>query len=308
MFKYLMGFNFPTPLFEEDGGADGGAGSDTTLTPEEEEFLRSLSGPETDNDDDPDDDGEPDDDDDDPDVESDDSNTVEEEPGGEVDDSDGNADDDTNDDGEPEDKSNNAFAKQRIQLRELNKQKAEYERVLAGFSEAFGIPADTSMEEQIQALQGSITRFQAQQNNIPVELMEKLNTLEMQNQSYIAQDLDYHNRKEADKLKDSFGLTDDEIEAFKDEMLQLPTGDANWNQGKIDWSLAYKDLHLDDIIARKVEAALNKETKRKQKVENQSNNPGGTQSKPSDKDIKDEDKKWKSVSDFEDFLEKELGS
>ena len=185
-------------------------------------------------------------------------------------------------------KSANAFAQMRIE----NK---KYQTMLNNIAGVLGVKS-SKPEEVFQALQDKVTSAQAQQQGISPEVMQRLAMLEQQNSEYALQEA----RKNAyigfQKVKDTFGLDNNALNAFADEL--VATG-LNPFEQQVDVLTEYKIRNYDKLIKEAEERGARMEAERSAKASSKSSAPDAKRGS----DVND-DVKISSISDLNSWFEK----
>lgn len=174
-------------------------------------------------------------------------------------------------------KLNEAFARMRVQ-------NTQYEKTLKGVASMLGLEMKDNPDDLLQALQEKIVDDQAKKQNVPPELLKRLDELEQ----------DKHNRELNDirtqaflgfqKVKDRFGLDDDTLQEFATE-LQLDG--INPFITPVDLESAYIRKHFDDIVTAAKEEGIKEEQARAAKASANSSTPSTKQGVQSNTDSSD---------------------
>jgi len=167
----------------------------------------------------------------------------------------------------PEDKKkakqNYAFAQQRQQI------KAQ-EQFIKKLGKLIGM--DSAKPEEIQdKVQELILQKQSKEQNIPVEILQRLEAAE----AIVAENQAIRRQTEVKdaiaELAEKHDLGDDEITEFTQYLID---NDKNpLEHPEIDIAAEYLKLHYDDMIQAAVKEALSKENERKKKVDENSTSP-----------------------------------
>lgn len=170
-----------------------------------------------------------------------------------------------------EPKSNKAFAEMRVQ----NKKQQEMLNKISG---VLGFDASKMSPEDLEnTLNGVLTQAQAQQQNIPEEVLARLNNLEVINQKYVQEHLHANARNGLVLLRDKYGATQEQLETF---VTDLTDDGMNPLENQIDFETEYIKRNFNNIVESKVQAALQTETERSTKAKAHASTPdtkkGGT--------------------------------
>lgn len=176
------------------------------------------------------------------------------------------------------DKQNQAFA----ELRRKAQENEKYAALVQKMAEQAG----TSPDEIIQRFEQRALELEAQNQGVPVEVMQRLKTLETENQTVkeaaVAERLD----KQIQNTIKEYGATEDEIKATFEEMFR--SGVDPRTNPNADFEKFYKAAHLDKILEKKVNEAKQTSLSQKKKRQTQAAIPNGTgTSQPGTSDIDD---------------------
>lgn len=156
-----------------------------------------------------------------------------------------------------------------IHMRQQNKRQAD---MLKGVASLLGLehlnPADEG--QLMTALQEKITANQAQQQNVPVEVLTRLQTLEAQNQQYEAAQRERDMTVGFQRVKDAFKLDQTALNQFAADLVN--SGKNPMTQ-QIDMVREYKLLHMDELVEQARRDAVAAEQARAAKASNQSTTP-----------------------------------
>ena len=156
-----------------------------------------------------------------------------------------------------------------IHMRQQNKRQAD---MLKGVASLLGLehlnPADEG--QLMTALQEKITANQAQPQNVPVEVLTRLQTLEAQNQQYEAAQRERDMTVGFQRVKDTFKLDQAALNQFAADLVN--SGKNPMTQ-QIDMVREYKLLHMDELVEQARRDAVAAEQARAAKASNQSTTP-----------------------------------
>jgi hypothetical protein len=273
------------PYLDEDGG--GGSGGEG-LSAEQEEFLESLGiGTGSDEDDDDDDDGSDDDGDED-----------EDEPGDDDDEGEGDdGEEDDSDDSSPppktpktkDSKQSEAFARMRIE-------NAQLKRTLDSIAKGLGLPDNLPTEQKTAKIAEVIQTAQSKQTGVPLEIIQRLEALEQENNSFKSKDVELYNTETFATIKTKFGVDDNDIEQFKKDLAE---NNFDYEHSKQPLESIFMTFYFDSLVERRMKADEAKEEKRKEKAEKHSTSPSDGKGKSNDVG---KDNKIDSVSALDDLL------
>ena len=159
------------------------------------------------------------------------------------------------------------FAAMRIQ----NKQYAE---TIKGVAALLGIEGNADPTALMDTLQAKILENQAKQQNVPVELLQRLQTLEQQNNQFTAQQRQRNIEIGFETVKTTYKLEPPQMQKFAEDL--IANGMNPFTQD-IDLSKAYRDLHFDEIVAAKIQEAVAAEQVRAANAAANGSNPGNQQ-------------------------------
>lgn len=164
-----------------------------------------------------------------------------------------------------QEKQSKAFAQMRVQLGQQSK-------LINGIAQLLGIPANTPPQELYNGLQQRLIEAQAKQQNVPPQLLSRLNYLEDMTQNYARQNLEQQAYKGFADVKAQFKLTDEQVNAFADE---LTAQGINPFIAPVDLVTQYKLKHFDELIKNAREEGIQSEVSRAAKATQNSTTPDG---------------------------------
>ena len=181
-------------------------------------------------------------------------------------------------------------------LRVRNKQ---YEETLKGVATLLGIDGNADGTVLMDTLQAKILENQAKQQNVPVELLQRLQTQEQQLAQFTAQQRQRNIETGFASIKETYKLDAAQMSKFADDLI---ASGLNPFVQDIDLNMAYRNMHFDEIVAAKAqEAVLAEQTRAAAAVVNGSN-PGNQQGSQQQGDIT----KVNSVRDLETYFNQQL--
>lgn len=187
-------------------------------------------------------------------------------------------------------KANEAFAA----LRARNKAQ---ERLLQRFGKVFGFDTKDDPDQIMDKINAVLTEKEAKDQNIPVEVLNRLQELET-----IVKEKESNDRQAQvqDSLMDvasEFELDGDQLRQFTKHLIDK---DLNPLEKDVDLKAEYLKLHWKDMLDSAKNNAIEEENERKKKAEN--NSASAAPAKKSD-DSGGSDKKITTVKDLDAFLE-----
>lgn len=184
---------------------------------------------------------------------------------------------------------NYAFGQMRT---ELNANKA----LLAKLATAAGIQY-TDENDLIAKLNDSALEQLAAKQNVPVDLLKRMETLEKNNAAYAMEQRKTEAMLSFQKLQTAYGLTNDELLAFAQE---LDTKGLNPFTSDVNIDATYRDLHFDEIVNKRVTAAVQEALKKSSVADTHSSTPNRSNGKG---DSNGDGKKITTVSQLSDLLD-----
>lgn len=182
---------------------------------------------------------------------------------------------------------NHAFAEQRLQIKKQND-------FIKNIGKLIGFDEKATLEEIQEKVKDVLLEKEAKENNIPVDLMRRLERAESLIQENDQIKLEKKVTEAFTDLIEEHNLSQDDVNAFTNYLIdngKNPMLDPN-----VDMKAEYLKLHYKDMVQAAVDAALAKESNRKKKVDEQASS--GVGSSPSDK----EEAKISSVKDLDEVF------
>ena len=167
------------------------------------------------------------------------------------------------------------FAAMRIQNKQMNE-------TLKGVATLLGIEGAVESDALMNALQAKILENQAKTQNVPVELLQRLQTLEQQNNQFTAQQRQRNIEIGFENVKNTFKLEPAQVNKFAEDLI---ANGLNPFVQDVDMVKAYRDIHFDEIVAAKVQEAVVAEQARAAAAANNGSNPGNQQGSQQQGDI-----------------------
>ena len=171
-------------------------------------------------------------------------------------------------------KANHAFAQMRTQL-------SAYENLLGKVAQATGIEY-ADMDDLADKLNDNALGKLAKQQNIPVELMQKLNQLEQDSNNWKMAQLKESAYIGFQNLMTEFELTQEELNNFA---VELDEARMNPFEQPVDIKSEYISRHYNDVLQRQVQKEVQAALKKSQVADEHSSTPNtkaGISSAPAD--------------------------
>lgn len=164
----------------------------------------------------------------------------------------------------PDNKAAAAFAQMRLQ----NK---KYESLFKGLAGVLGAEATDDPDKLMDALNEKLIEAQAKQQNLPPEVLQRLQKLEQENQMYTADQLKQTAYLGFQKVKDQFGLDDKALSQFADTLV---ADGVNPFEQPVDLITEYKVRNFETLMQQAIEKGVQQEMERAAKANAHSTNPG----------------------------------
>lgn len=159
-----------------------------------------------------------------------------------------------------QDKDANAFAEMRVQ----NKAMAD---MLKKIADATGIQY-TDQNDMLAKLNSDALTKLAEKQGVPVEILQRMETLERNSQLYLQQQTEARLRVGFANIKQEYNLSDDEMMAFAKQL-----DDANVDLSKIDLKAEYQNRNFEAIVQKRIDAAVAAALSKDQQAQAQSTQP-----------------------------------
>lgn len=190
-------------------------------------------------------------------------------------------------------KANKAFAEQRIQNK-ITMQALEKILTKAGLDPALA----RNPQAVLQMFDEADVAEQAQQMNVPAQLLSRINALENQNKAQTEQRLYNAAVTGFQGVKDKYNLTDAELNNFA---TQLQEAGINPFAREIDFDREYRINNLDKIIENERKAAIKDALAKQTKATQHSTVPSRATGKPAEVD---DGEKINTMAQFDMLLSK----
>ena len=185
---------------------------------------------------------------------------------------------------------NQAFARMRTENN-------QYKNMLTKLGESIGIKGG-NLESTMQALQTALLQRQSEQQNIPLETLQRIENLERQNAVYQQDQLKQQALLGFENLKKEMNLKDEELREFA---TSLSENGIDPFTTKVDLVREYKLLNFDKLIAKAREEGIAEEAQRATKAAQHSTTPSSGVGAKADKV-----EAIKSISDLNALLSQKL--
>lgn len=187
-----------------------------------------------------------------------------------------------------DDKSAKAFAQMRIENKNLQK-------MIKGVAEVLGIEDTSNPENLTKTLQEKIIEAQAKKQNVPPEMLSRLQQLEEAQQEAQLGQIRQQAYLGFQKVKDMFKLSNQDLEAFA---VDLQNKGINPFETTVDIVKEYKVQNMDRLIAEAEARGAQKEMERTTKAQKQSSTPNKKQGQQKG----DGSEKITTISDLEQWM------
>lgn len=190
----------------------------------------------------------------------------------------------------PEDtkKANNAFAQMRLQNKQMHD-------LVTKIAQATGIQYNDDTE-LLEKLNGEALEKLAKAQNVPVELLQRMESLEQYKSMYEQDRLKNEALAGFQSIQTQYGLSNEELQNFAAE---LDENGLNPFSQEVDVIAQYKLSHYDDIVEKKVAEAVAKALSKSGEADKHSSTPGSVQGKPDSTGVE----KISTVTALNNFLD-----
>ena len=168
---------------------------------------------------------------------------------------------------------NHAFAEQRLQIKRQND-------FIRGIGRLIGFDDNASLDAIQEKVAEVLLEKQSKEQGVPVEILQRLEKAESLIQENEQIKLEKKISEDFTDLIGTHSLSDEEVEEFTAYLIE--NGKNPMIDRSVDIKAEYLKLHMNDIVARAVQEALDKENQRKQKVDDHA--PSAADKSPGDKD------------------------
>lgn len=145
-------------------------------------------------------------------------------------------------------KANQAFAQMRVEQKQLREENARYVQSLSQIQQFLGLG---SVEETLEALVNQGIQAQAQKQNVPPELLMRMNALEQQNAAMNLKAENDNVLGQFNNLQQTLQLSDQEMTTF---VQQLQQNNVDVRHIGVDLVTLYKGMNQDAILQKQLKA------------------------------------------------------
>ena len=184
-------------------------------------------------------------------------------------------------------KQNHAFAEQRLRIK-------ENEKFIRDIGKLMGFDDKASLEDIQAKAREVLIEKEAKDNNVPVEIMQRLDAAEQLIQENNRIKLETKVKEDFSELIDKHNLDEEAVTEFTTYLMD--NGKNPMLDPSVDIEAEYLKLHYDDMVQVAVQEALQKEEARKEKAKDKS--ASSVEKSPADKD----EAKVDSVKDLDDLF------
>ena len=190
--------------------------------------------------------------------------------------------DDTGDEDDPDDADEQAAlaeqqrqaAQQQYAWAEMNKQNKQLTKMLGNIAQAQGIEFKNNKE--LYEKMGSLSIEQlSKKTGVPVELMTEIEAMRNDTEQWKQERAQQQAEQGFAKIATDYGLNEKDLLAFADELDQK--GLNPFTQTNVDVEATYKQLHMEEIIEKRVAVAVEKALKRSDAADTHSSVPNRKQ-------------------------------
>lgn len=165
----------------------------------------------------------------------------------------------------------------------LRQQNQSFKNTLKGVAEILGIDPKASEADMIAALQAKVVEGQAQNANVPVEMLQRLQTLEAKNAEIERSERERVTLLGLQQVKTQFGLEDKDLTKFTQDLIAAGMNPLEADVNLID---TYKSMHFEDLMQKAIADAVAKEQARSAKAASTSSTPDPKRGDPGSGDGK----------------------
>ena len=162
-----------------------------------------------------------------------------------------------------------AAAKQNHAWAEMRAQNTQLKTMLGKIAQATGIEYADDKDLVTKLDEDTLNKL-AKKQNVPVELLQRLSTLEERDKANAAQQLQQEAFVGFQRIKDAYKLDEDELKAFASKLDE--TGKNPFLQ-KVNLEAEYKTLFFDAIVEKQVNAAVEAALKKSGAADTHSTKP-----------------------------------
>ena len=159
-----------------------------------------------------------------------------------------------------QDKDANAFAEMRVQNKAMSD-------MLKKIADATGIQY-TDQNDMLAKLNSDALTKLAEKQGVPVEILQRMETLERNSQLYLQQQNESRLRAGFVNLKQDYGLSDEEMMNFAKQL-----DDDKVDLSKVDLVAEYRNRNFEAIVQKRIDAAVAAALSKDQQAQTQSTQP-----------------------------------
>lgn len=159
-----------------------------------------------------------------------------------------------------QDKDANAFAEMRVQNKAMSD-------MLKKIADATGIQY-TDQNDMLAKLNSDALTKLAEKQGVPVEILQRMETLERNSQLYLQQQNESRLRAGFVNLKQDYGLSDEEMMNFAKQL-----DDDKVDLSKVDLVAEYRNRNFEAIVQKRIDAAVAAALSKDQQAQAQSTQP-----------------------------------
>lgn len=171
--------------------------------------------------------------------------------------------------GEEDNAAAEAAAKQNHAWAELRAQNTQLKTMLGKIAQATGIEYADDKDLVAKLDEDTLNKL-AKKQNVPVELLQRLDMLEQRDKANAAQQLQQEAFIGFQRIKDTYKLDEEELKAFASKLDE--TGKNPFLQ-KVNLDAEYKTLFFDTIVEKQVNAAVEAALKKSGAADTHSTKP-----------------------------------
>ena len=203
-----------------------------------------------------------------------------------------------NDDGK--DAKSSARSKKQAEIfYNMRQEQKAHKAFIQTLGKALGIDSKADEQTIMSTIQDMIIQKEAKDNNIPVELLEKINKLENALQANESEKYEVQIQEDLAALGEKFDLDQDAMEEFLFALAE--NGKNPLEVQGIDLEAEYLKMHYEDLITKAKDDAVRSEEERKKKIEKSGSS--GTPSKKGSKAGDGEKPEITSIKDLDAFFD-----
>ena len=165
----------------------------------------------------------------------------------------------------------------------LRQQNQSFKNTLQGVAEILGIDPNAGEADMLAALQAKVVEGQAQNANVPVEMLQRLQTLEAKNAEIERAERERVALLGLQQVKTQFGLEDKDLTKFTQDLIAAGMNPLETDVNLID---TYKSMHFEDLMQKAIADAVAKEQARTAKAASTSSTPDPKRGDPGSGDGK----------------------